>query len=131
MSYQIFWSEDILPALTDAQKEEYSSIGMQQVYPIGNEVDGMRLFHGIGSKETIDSMLEFISFKNPLVISVKDRTGLEYGYKIEDGETVPDTDLTPYPVEDKTDFFADTEGVDEDGNAISISTPRHKFAGWG
>jgi len=144
---KIIWAEDIEPAFTEEQKEIYRELKMQQVYPIGNINNGKRLFHGIGNKETIDNILEFIAFKNPLIVKVVNENNIEYGYneiitpaeyddqgeiiQEETREIIRDEELEIYSNEiNESLFFEEIEIKNEEGN-IEMKVPsNHNFAGW-
>jgi len=136
MKYQIYWSEDVKPELTDEQKEVYKSLGIEQVYPVGVPVKNRRLFQGIATKEAIDNMLKFMTFKTPKIKTVTDKHGIVYGYKkvkTQDEpfeyETQRDEDLNLYELTCTTNFFPEKE-IEIDGEMVDITPPKHNFSGW-
>ncbi len=141
MKYQIYWSEDVNPELTEEQKEEYRNLKIEQVYPVGDIVNNRRLFHAIATKEIIDEMLEFISFKNPKIKNITNKDNIKYGYKLilvspatDDVEAVyeivRDENIeTLYDITCNTNFFLEHE-IDVKGEMVTMVTPKHSFAGW-
>jgi len=145
MIYQFKWSELIEPKLTEEQKEAYSELGISQVFPIGREENGRRLFHAIMTLEQKDQAFEIVKEKDPKIISVTDKDGIAYGYKkvinkeaYSEGEEfypatyklVRDEELKEFECEDDTDYFKPYDAIDADGNKITVTPSGHCFGGW-
>lgn len=88
MIYQFLWTETVLPLFDDETKLAYTEMANQhkpwaQIYPIGNVVDGRRMFHGLGPIELCQDVIDFLIEKEcyPKVITIKDKDGIDYGYK--------------------------------------------------
>lgn len=97
MIYQFWWSEKIGDAFTDIQRDYYRSLMMNQVFPIGNPVDGRRLFRACTSKDNFDKAIEFLSAENlvidgvtvvppitdrdPIICDARCMNGVRYGYE--------------------------------------------------
>ena len=150
MIYHFIWTELVDPPFDDETKMAYVEMANKfkpwaQCYPIGNVVNGRRMFHGLGPIGLCDAVLKFLTDRNcdPKLISIRDIDAIDYGYKkIQTGtdenglpifEIVRDElikELKPINQDDPDIYMQPIEGVDEDGNPIMIQPPRHTFAGW-
>jgi hypothetical protein len=127
------------PKITEEERNEaLNGFHIDCKYEIGNMVNGKNLAHLIGTKEEVDSFVEALKtlVKQPKIIWGKERDGVAYGYykkyneETEEYDLIRDEEKELYECEDVTDYFADVDGEDEEGNPIKIKTPEHKFAGW-
>ena len=137
MKYQVYWSEEVNPELTEEQKVTYRNLGIEQVYPVGDIVNSRRLFHGIATEDVIDNMLEFMFFKTPKIKNITDKHGIVYGYKkvktqdesVEDEVQRDENIKILYELTCTTNFFPKKE-VEIDGEMVDITSPKHSFSGW-
>jgi hypothetical protein len=147
---QFLWTELVDPPFDEYTKLAYTEMANSygqwaQVYPVGNIVGGRRMFHGIGSVNLAKAVMEFINNrgKDAKLITVKDKAGIDYGYKRvlitpEDGENDPVYEIVRD--EEITDLFEiDRDNVDTylqsrieivDGEEVTIIPSPNSFAGW-
>jgi len=150
MMYQFIWSELVEPSFTGEEKLAYVEMANSfgpwcQIYPIGNVVNGRRLFHGLGGIGLCNVVIDFLTTQgsDPKLISIANQAGIAYGYKsIQTGvdsdeipvyATIRDEnieELIPIGLDDPELYFQPILSVDEAGNPITIQIPKHSFAGW-
>jgi len=75
MVVQIWWTEKVLPEFTDEDKELYSKIQIQQVYPIGSIVEGRRMFRAL--LEDTEQLISFLTERNkePIICGIFNQNG--------------------------------------------------------
>ena len=143
MNLQVWWSENIDPEFTYKHKENYLEIGLSQFFPIGNSVEGRRLFRAVATKEKLDLAMVFLNDigKDPLICDVRDEHGVRYGERkiiIEDAEgdksyEIEDIiDLVKYPKNDTEydKYFESIEYIDDDGEVRAMTPSGNTASGW-
>ena len=147
---QFLWTELVDPPFDDETKLAYVEMAnshgrWSQIYPIGNVVDGRRVFHGMGSISLCNAVLAFLTERgcDPNLIAIKDKDGVEYGYKRvlvtpgdEETEAVYEV-VRDEDIEDLIDVGQDdaslylqprTEMID--GEEVVFTPTLNSFAGW-
>lgn len=116
MIYQVWFSENTLPVLTQEQRDTYRGLVLNQIIPIGNEVAGRRLIRCMTSDFLIiEDFLNSIG-KEVIICGAKDiDNNFIEGFSCNIAEF------------DK--FFAPIE-IDQDGIIIELIPPDNTSAGW-
>ena len=110
MLFQFWFTENIIPPLTQEQKDEYRTLVENQTIPIGNIVNDRRLVRCMSTQEDFDRILEILTIinKNPRVI----------GALTQEGEEIVARDFTEY-----NSFFVPTQKYDEMSWVIKETIP--------
>jgi len=140
--YQIWWSELVEPEFTDEQKENYLKLELSQFYPIGNSVEGRRLFRAVATKDKLDLAMVFLNDlgKEPVICDVRDDQGVRYGERkivtVTEEETTYEiadiSEMVKYPKNDTEydKYFESIEYIDEDGEVRTMTPSGNTASGW-
>jgi hypothetical protein len=148
--YQFLWTELIEPVFTLEEREEYHEMACSyghwsQIYPIGNQVNGRQMFHGMGSIDLCNAAIEFINAHghDGKLITVKDKNGIDYGYKrvlVTPGdeendpvyEIVRDEEITELLTinQDDPSIYLQSRIETIDGEDVTITPTLNSYAGW-
>ena len=81
MLVQIWWTESIKPKFTQEQKIGYKKFKLDQVLPVGKEVDGKCLLHAVCDKKTVTPLLKYLedAGKNPVLLRIANKKGETIG----------------------------------------------------
>ena len=110
MLLQFWFTENIIPPLTQEQKDEYRTLVENQMIPIGNIVNDRRLIRCMTTQENFDVIIKILtdSNKEPHII----------GALTQEGEEIVTRDFIEY-----NSFFVPTQKYDEMSWVIKETIP--------
>lgn len=117
--YQVWFSMLVLPAFTEEQVAQYSSM-ISNFCSIGKQVNERELVRCLLPKEAIDTGQAWLTAlgKNPIICDVRDAEGLRYGFELDtEGNVVATPGLTPYPLNEAEHDMYLIEGTSENTSA--------------
>jgi hypothetical protein len=128
MTVQAWFTESVLPAFTQDDRDSYRALVVNQMIPIGNEVNGRRLIRCM--TDDFQSILDFLTAKGkcPRVCGVRDFEGNWIVEGVVDGVPVNvgwKHDQTEY-----AKHMQPVAGVDIDGNPVMVAAVGNTSAGW-
>lgn len=117
MMVQIFFSENISPTFTEEDKDFYRPLVSNQLFPIGNQVNGRQLIRTLINESNIVILCEFLTTKckDPHILSVRNPDGTSF--EDTNGEKKYMEDMDTY-----NQFFQPDE--------YGYTPPTNTVAGW-